>query len=147
MSLMDKVQQDMYIAMKSGNQIKTSTLRTLLSKLKDKKIDNEGNLTDSDSIKVIQKLVKQRKESADIYRNADREELAIKEEAELFELETYLPEMMSENEIRQLIQDFIQETGAKNMADIGKIMASVMQRGAGKVDGKKVNKIVQELLK
>ena len=146
MSLMDKVQQDMYIAMKSGNQIKTSTLRTLLSKLKDKKIDNEGNLTDSDSIKVIQKLVKQRKESADIYRNADREELAIKEEAELFELETYLPEMMSENEIRHLIQDFIQETGAKNMADIGKIMASVMQHGAGKVDGKKANKIVRELL-
>ena len=146
MSLMDKVQQDMYIAMKSGNQIKTSTLRTLLSKLKDKKIDNEGNLTDSDSIKVIQKLVKQRRESADIYRNADREELAIKEEAELFELETYLPEMMSENEIRQLIQDFIQETGAKNMADIGKIMASVMQHGAGKVDGKKANKIARELL-
>ena len=123
MSLMDKVQQDMYIAMKSGNQIKTSTLRTLLSKLKDKKIDNEGNLTDSDSIKVVQKLVKQRRESADIYRNADREELAIKEEAELFELETYLPEMMSENDIRQLIQDVIQEAGAKNMADIGKVMA------------------------
>ena len=146
MSLMDKVQQDMYIAMKSGDQIKTSTLRTLLSKLKDKKIDNEGNLTDSDSIKVIQKLVKQRRESADIYRNADREELAIKEENELFELETYLPEMMSENDIRQLIQDVIQEVGAKNMADIGKVMASVMQRGAGKVDGKKANKIVQELL-
>ena len=54
--------------------------------------------------------------------------------------------MMSENEIRQLIQDFIQETGAKNMADIGKIMASVMQHGAGKVDGKKANKIVRELL-
>lgn len=146
MSLMDKVQQDMYIAMKSRNQIKTSTLRTLLSKLKDKKIDNEGNLTDSDSIKVIQNLVKQRRESADIYRNADREELAIKEEAELFELETYLPEMMSENDIRQLIQDVIQEAGAKNMADIGKVMASVMQRGAGKLDGKKANKIVQELL-
>ena len=146
MSLMDKVQQDMYIAMKSGDQIKTSTLRTLLSKLKDKKIDNEGNLTDSDSIKVIQKLVKQRRESADIYRNADREELAIKEEAELFELETYLPEMMSENDIRQIIQDVIKEAGAKNMADIGKVMASVMQRGAGKVDGKKANKIVQELL-
>lgn len=146
MSLMDKVQQDMYIAMKYRDQIKTSTLRTLLSKLKDKKIDNEGNLTDSDSIKVIQKLVKQRRESADIYRNADREELAIKEEAELFELETYLPEMMSENDIRQLIQDVIQEAGAKNMADIGKVMASVMQRGAGKVDGKKANKIVQELL-
>ena len=146
MSLMDKVQQDMYIAMKSGNQIKTSTLRTLLSKLKDKKIDNEGNLTDSDSIKVIQKLVKQRRESADIYRNADREELAIKEETELFELETYLPEMMSENDIRQLIQDVIQEAGAKNMADIGKVMASVMHRGAGKLDGKRANKIVQELL-
>jgi len=146
MSLMDKVQQDMYIAMKSGNQLKTSTLRILLSKLKDKKIDNKGIFTDSDSIKVIQKLVKQRRESADIYRNADREELAIKEENELFELETYLPEMMSENDIRQLIQNIIQETGAKNMADIGKVMASVMQHGASKLDGKKANKIVQELL-
>ena len=90
--------------------------------------------------------MKQRRESADIYRNADREELAIKEEAELFELETYLPEMMSENDIRQIIQDVIKEAGAKNMADIGKVMASVMQRGVGKVDGKKANKIVQELL-
>lgn len=146
MSFIDKIQQDMYIAMKSGNQIKTSTLRTLLSKLKDKKINNEGKLTDSDSIKVIQKLVKQRRESTDIYRNAGREELAIKEETELIELEKYLPEMMSEDEIRKLIQAIIQETGAKNISDIGKIMSSVMHHGAGKVDGKIANKIVREFL-
>ena len=76
MSLMDQVQQDMYEAMKAGRQIKTSALRILLSKLKDKKIEDGGDLTDSDSIKVIQTLVKQRRESADVYRNAGREELA-----------------------------------------------------------------------
>ena len=146
MSLMDQVQQDMYEAMKAGSQIKTSALRILLSKLKDKKIEDGGDLTDSDSIKVIQTLVKQRRESADVYRNAGREELATKEETELAELETYLPEMMSEDDIRQLIVAVIQETGATNITSIGKVMALVMQRGAGKLDGKKANTIVRELL-
>ena len=146
MSLMDQVQQDMYEAMKAGSQIKTSALRILLSKLKDKKIEDGGDLTDSDSIKVIQTLVKQRRESADVYRNAGREELATKEETELAELETYLPEMMSEDDIRQLIVAVIQETGATNITSIGKVMALVMQRGAGKLDGKKANTIVLELL-
>jgi len=67
MSLMDQVQQDMYAAMKAGDQVKTGTLRTLLSKLKDRKIDNRGDLNDPDSIKVIQTLVKQRRESADVF--------------------------------------------------------------------------------
>ena len=146
MSLMDQVQQDMYEAMKAGSQIKTSALRILLSKLKDKKIEDGGDLTDSDSIKVIQTLVKQRRESADVYRNAGREELATKEETELAELETYLPEMMSEDDIRQLIVAVIQETGVTNITSIGKVMALVMQRGAGKLDGKKANTIVRELL-
>ena len=146
MSLMDQVQQDMYEAMKAGSQIKTSALRILLSKLKDKKIEDGGDLTDSDSIKVIQTLVKQRRESADVYRNAGREELATKEETELAELETYLPEMMSEDDIRQLIVAVIQETGATNITSIGKVMALVMQRGAAKLDGKKANTIVRELL-
>ena len=146
MSLMDQVQQDMYEAMKAGSQIKTNALRILLSKLKDKKIEGGGDLTDSDSIKVIQTLVKQCRESADVYRNADREELATKEETELAELETYLPEMMSEDDIRQLIVAVIQETGATNITSIGKVMALAMQRGAGKLDGKKANTIVRELL-
>ena len=146
MSLMDQVQQDMYEAMKAGSQIKTNALRILLSKLKDKKIEGGGDLTDSDSIKVIQTLVKQCRESADVFRNADREELATKEETELAELETYLPGMMSEDDIRQLIVAVIQETGATNITSIGKVMALVMQRGAGKLDGKKANTIVRELL-
>ena len=90
--------------------------------------------------------MKQRRESADVYRNAGREELATKEETELAELETYLPEMMSEDDIRQLIVAVIQETGATNITSIGKVMALVMQRGAGKLDGKKANTIVRELL-
>lgn len=146
MSLMDQVQQDMYAAMKAGDQVKTGTLRTLLSKLKDRKIDNRGDLNDPDSIKVIQTLVKQRRESADVYRNAGREELAIREESELSVLKTYLPEMMSEDEVSKLVEAVIQETEAVGMADIGKVMPLVIQRGGGKLDGKTANTIVRKLL-
>jgi len=86
----------------------------LLSKLKDRKIDNRGDLNDPDSIKVIQTLVKQRRESADVYQNAGREELAIREESELSVLETYLPEMMSEDEVSKLVEAVIQETVEEN---------------------------------
>ena len=146
MSLMDQVQQDMYAAMKAGDQGKTGALRTLLSKLKERKIDNRGDLNDPDSIKVIQTLVKQRRESADVYQNAGREELAIREESELSVLETYLPEMMSEDEVSKLVEAVIQETEAVSMADIGRVMPLVIQRGGGKLDGKTANTIVRKLL-
>jgi len=91
-------------------------------------------------------LVKQRRESADVYRNAGREELAIREESELSVLKTYLPEMMSEDEVSKLVEAVIQETEAAGMADIGKVMPLVIQRGGGKLDGKTANTIVRKLL-
>ena len=146
MVLYEKIQSDMYTAMKAGEKEKASTLRTVLAKLKDKQIDAREPLSEKDEIKVLQTLVKQRKESIDLYRKGGRSELA---EAESFELEiinTYLPEMMNEDDVRKLIEEIIEETGAQSMADLGKVMPQIMKQGKGLIDGKTAQRIVSEML-
>jgi len=146
MVLYEKIQSDMYTAMKEGEKEKASTLRTVLAKLKDKQIDAREPLSEKDEIKVLQTLVKQRKESIDLYQKGGRSELA---EAESFELEiinTYLPEMMNEDDVRKLIEEIIEETGALSMADLGKVMPQIMKQGKGLIDGKTAQRIVSELL-
>ena len=146
MSFIESIKTDMYSAMKSGDKEKAGTLRTLLSKLKDRQINTRQELTDNDCINVIKTLVKQRKEAAKMYEDAKRPKLAEKENIELAILETYLPKMMTEQETRTLIENVINETGAEGISDIGKVMPIVMQRGEGKVDGKNANIILRELL-
>jgi len=146
MSFIESIKTDMYSAMKSGDQEKTGTLRTLLAKLKDRQINTRQELSNSDCLNVIKTLVKQRKEAADMYEDGDRPKLAEKEKAELKILEIYLPKMMTEQETRTLIEAVINETDAKDISDIGKVMPIVMQRGKGKVDGKNANLILRELL-
>tara|TARA_B000000557_G_scaffold179485_1_gene146425 strand:- start:56 stop:499 length:444 start_codon:yes stop_codon:yes gene_type:complete len=146
MVLYEKIQSDMYTAMKAGEKEKASTLRTVLAKLKDKQIDTREPLSEKDEIKVLQTLVKQRKESIDLYQKGGRSELA---EAESFELEiinTYLPEMMNEDDVRKLIEEIIEETGAQSMADLGKVMPQIMKQGKGLIDGKTAQHIVSEML-
>jgi|TARA_B000000441_G_scaffold14865_1_gene8865 hypothetical protein len=146
MVLYEKIQSDMYTAMKAGEKEKASTLRTVLAKLKDKQIDTREPLSEKDEIKVLQTLVKQRKESIDLYQKGGRSELA---EAESFELEiinTYLPEMMNEDDVRKLIEEIIEETGAQSMADLGKVMPQIMKQGKGLIDGKTAQRIVSEML-
>ena len=146
MSFIESIKTDMYSAMKSGDKEKAGTLRTLLAKLKDRQINTRKELTDNDCINVIKTLVKQRKEAAKMYEDAKRLKLAEQEKIELAILETYLPKMMTEQETRTLIENVINETGAKDISDIGKVMPIVMQRGEGKVDGKNANIILRELL-
>ena len=146
MNFIESIKTDMYSAMKSGDKEKVVTLRTLLSKLKDRQINTRQELTDNDCINVIKTLVKQRKEAAKMYEDAKRPKLAEKEKIELAILETYLPKMMTEQETRTLIENVINETGAEGISDIGKVMPIVMQRGEGKVDGKNANIILRELL-
>ena len=146
MVIYEKIQSDMYTAMKAGEKEKASTLRTVLAKLKDKQIDTREPLSEKDEIKVLQTLVKQRKESIDLYQKGGRSELA---EAESFELEiinTYLPEMMNEDDVRKLIEEIIEETGAQSMADLGKVMPQIMKQGKGLIDGKTAQRIVSEML-
>ena len=146
MSFINTIKTDMYTAMKSGEKKTTRTLRTLLSKLKDQQINTGKELLDQEGLNVIKTLVKQHRESIEIYENASRLDLAEQEKTELNILESYLPQMMTKDETRSLVISVIEETGSIGMEDIGKIMPVVMQRGAGSVDGKTANMILRELL-
>ncbi len=146
MSLFEQIQIDMYKAMKLGDKNKSATLRTALAKLKDKKIDKQKDLSENDEIKVLQMLVKQRKESIELYEKGDRPDLADLETKEMEILNNYLPKMMDENEIKNIVQTVIDEVGATSMADMGKIMPEVMKRGKGLIDGKSAQKFVNEII-
>ena len=146
MSLFDTIQSDMYAAMKSGDKHKTGTLRVALSTLKDKKIEKREDLTDVEAIKIIQNLVKQRKEAADIYKENGRNDLMENENAELEILNAYLPQMMSEDDLRILVKKVVKDTGSSSLSDISKVMPEVMKQSAGKADGKMAQSIVRDLL-
>ena len=146
MSLLKNITDEMYLSMKSGDKDKANTLRTLISKLKDQQIKLRKDISDEEALKIIKTLVKQRKESAEIYSKAGREELAQKENFEISILDNYLPKLMSEEDVLSLIKKIVNETNAKDLSDIGKVMPLVMQRGEGKVDGKIANSILRSLL-
>ena len=146
MSLFQKIQTDMYEAMKLGDKNKSTTLRTALAKLKNKKIDKQDDLSINDEIKVLQILVKQRKESIELYQKGDRPELVEIETKEMEILNNYLPKMMDENEIKNIVKTVIDDIGATSMADMGKIMPEVMKRGNGLIDGKSAQKFVNEII-
>jgi len=132
--------------MKSGDKQKANVLRITLAKLKDKAIDKREELTKQEEIKVLQTLVKQRKESIELYVNGGRNDLAEAEQKELEILNDYLPKMMDDNDVKNIVKSVIDEVGATSMADMGKIMPEVMKRGKGLIDGKSAQKFVQELI-
>jgi len=136
----------MYKAMKSGNKEDTNTLRTTLAKLKDKVIEKRQDLSKEEEVKILQTLVKQRKESIELYEKGGRNELAEAEQKELEIINNYLPKMMDESDIKSIVRTVIDEVGATSMADMGKIMPEVMKRGKGLIDGKSAQKFVQELI-
>ena len=146
MSINNQIQNDMYNAMKSGDKQKANVLRITLAKLKDKAIEKREGLTKEEEIKVLKTLVKQRKESIELYEKGGRNELAEAEQKELEILNNYLPKMMDESDIKNIVKSVIAEVGATSMADMGKIMPEVMSRGKGLIDGKSAQKFVQELI-
>tara|TARA_Y100001980_G_C14422062_1_gene212811 strand:+ start:95 stop:508 length:414 start_codon:yes stop_codon:yes gene_type:complete len=136
----------MYVAMKSGNKIKTNILRTLLSALKEKQIEIKQDINEDEYLSIIKRLVKQLKESADAYLKAGRSELYEKEVSELEILKGYLPEILSEEQTLDLVKEVIGETSANSLSDMGRVMSLIMQKVNGKVDGKIANRLVKELL-
>ena len=146
MDFIDQIKQDMYSAMKSGDKIRTSILRTLLSSLKEKQIEKKDSLNEEEYFGVIKRFVKQLKEAADAYQKAGRLELAEKETLELNILKKYLPEIFSEEQTLNLVKEVIAQTSANNLSDMGKVMSAVMQQSNGKVDGEIANRLVKELL-
>ena len=147
MTHFEKVQADMYAAMKSGEKEKANTLRNVLSKLKDKQIEKREALSNEEEIKILQTLVKQRKESIDLYEKGGRSELVAIEEQEMNIINSYLPKMMSDDSIKDIVKNVIETSGANSISDMGKVMPEVMKQGKGLIDGKTAQKFVSEMLK
>jgi uncharacterized protein YqeY len=139
---MDKMKADMKAAMKSKEKEKLGTIRMLLSSLKNAEIDAGGELSEDDIIGVLSTEAKKRREAAQAYRDGDRDELADKEEAELAVVEEYLPKQLSDDEIAELVDEVIAQTGASTKADMGKVMGPMMGKVKGRADGSKVKDIV-----
>ena len=145
--LLEKIESDLKNAMKERNETKLGTLRMLKAAIKNKEIEKKvKNLTEPELLEIIQKQVKQRKDSISDFEKANRQDLVKKETAEISVLEQYLPKPLSETELKFLIQKAIQTVGAKSKAVIGKVMKEVMPQVAGKADGKQVTQILATLL-
>ena len=146
MNLFDKIQSDMYSAMKARDAIKSKTLRVVVAKLKDKRIAKRDDLSEPEELKVLQSLAKQRKESIKMFKDGGRDDLVDQESKELEIIEEYLPKMMTDEEIKSIVKSSIDEAGAQSLADIGKVMPIIMKKGGGMVDGKKAQLFLRELL-
>jgi len=133
-------------AMKGGDSVTLSTLRLLLAAVHNEEIRVRRELVPEEIQRTIATLCKQRTEAIELYRQVKREELAQKEEAELAVLKRYLPQPLSEDEIRGLIQAGIAEASAKGIQDLGKVMKLVMPKVVGRSDGKRVNELAKALL-
>ena len=133
-------------SMRERNKDRTSTLRMALSELKKEEIDNKIELSNEDSIKILQRMIKQRKESMSQFLNAQRNDLVEKEESEIVILQDFLPEQMSEEDINKLVIDAINETGAQEPKDIGKVMGFLKNKIRGNADMGIVSKLVKENL-
>ena len=146
MSVFNTIKSDMYDAMKAREKVKSNALRTALSKIKDKQIEKREPLNDDEIIKVLRAIVKQRDESIKLYIDAGRDDLADEEKLEKKYLETYLPKMLSNEEVTIIVETVIKDLNANSINDIGKIMPVVMKRGKGLVDGNFARQIVVSLL-
>ena len=144
--MLDQLQEELKIAMKAGEKAKMMGLRNIIGKIKAAQIDKGETLTNEESLKILKTAAKQLKESLDQYRKGGRDDLAEKEAFELTLLEKYLPEQLSEEQIRQTVKNIVENTGSGSMQDMGKVMGATMQELAGSADGKIVQKIVQEEL-
>lgn len=147
MSLLEKISTDIMAAMKAREMEKLEALRGIKAALL---LANtaEGNkeITADDELKILQKLVKQRKESAEIYKTQNRQDLYEVEINQAKVIETYLPAQMSEEEIKAIVQDIIAQTGAASIKDMGKVMGMASKQLAGKADNSLVSRLIKELL-
>lgn len=148
MGLEKQIQTDMMAAMKAHETVRLAALRGIKAAILLAKTSEGGNgeISDADIIKIIQKLVKQRKESAEIYSSQNRPELAENEIAEAQAMEVYLPKQLNEAEVEEILKGIIAETGASKPSDMGKVMGTATKRLAGQADGKMISAIVKRLL-
>jgi uncharacterized protein len=148
MSLTEKIAGDLMTAMKGKDKVALEAIRAAKTAFILAKSDKGADsvLTNEEELKIIQKLVKQRRESAAIYKEQNRPDLYEKEVAEADVLEKYLPAKMSEEELLKILKEIIARLGAKSPADMGKVMGTATKELAGKADGKEISALVKQLL-
>lgn len=148
MSLEQKVMADLKIAMLAKDEKSLRALRAIKAAIINAKTAEGagGEIKEEDEIKLLQKLVKQRKDSLEIYEKQNREDLAVKEKEEVEVIEKFLPKQLDEAELKLIISKIVTQTGASTPADMGKVMGTANKQLAGKADGKTIAAIVKEIL-
>ena len=146
MSLRDRVNEDMKNAMRAREAEKLGALRLLLAAMKQREVDERITLDDAAVVSVIEKMMKQRRDSIEQYEKAQRQDLADKEKYEMSVLQGYLPQGLTQAEIEAIVADAVASSGAKSAADMGKVMAIVKPKVAGRADMGKVSALVKSRL-
>ena len=148
MNLFDQISEDIKKAMLAQDKVAMDTLRGIKKEFLEAKTakGNNGELSDEQAVKILQKMVKQRKESAEMYNSANRQELAENEMAQAAIIEKYMPAQMSESELVSILKEIIAQTGASSMKEMGKVMGIASKQLAGKADGRVISEKVKQLL-
>ena len=141
--MLSLLHEELKIAMKAKDRVTLTGLRNIIGKLKAQRIDKGEDLTEQECNQILQSSVKQLKDSIEQYKNGGRDDLAAVEEIELKLIEKYLPEQLSEDDIRALVRKTIKSTGAQSMQDMGRVMGAIMKHLVGAADGKMIQRIVQ----
>ena len=146
MSLKEQLLSDLKGAMKQRDALRLNTIRSVTSEIKNQEINSRSELSDDEVLSIVTSQIKKRKEAADLFKKGGRPELSDKEDSERSVLETYLPEQVSEADIRLRIAEVIAESNASSLRDMGKVMKTVVPEFKGKADNSLIKNIVSELL-
>jgi hypothetical protein len=146
MSLTDTLRKDMFKAIKDGAKDESEILKMALASIKNVQIELEEELTDKDVQKILRSEVKKIRDSIEQFKKMERDDLVAKEVIQLEVLQSYLPQPMSEDEVRKVVEAKVKELNAESMRDMGKVMGVVMKELEGKTDGNTVKDIVQDIL-
>lgn len=146
MSKLDQLNQDMKTAMKQKDKETLSTVRMLKSALQTEQINKGEELSEEEELTILAREKKQRVESLNEFKAAGRDDLVLKQEKELAVVDKYLPQQLSEDEVRTIVQETVAQTQASSMKDMGKVMGALMPKVKGKADGSLVSSIVKEEL-
>lgn len=149
--LREEIKKELVAAMKEKNESKTATLRLINAAIKDKDIEarpkgNTNGIDDNAILSLLQSMIKQRKESIEMYKQGNRVDLAEKEQAEIDVIATFLPKQLSESEMKEKIQAVINSTGATSIKDMGKVMGALKAQYAGQMDFAAASNLIKQLL-
>ena len=145
-STAETIRAEMVAATKAGDRSRRDTMRLLMAALENGRIEAGHDLSEDESLKVLQKEAKQRRDSIDEYTRGGRDDLVAAEQAELDIIQVFLPQQLDDAEVRRLVEETIADVGASGLDDLGKVMGPLMQKLAGRADGRAANGIVRELL-